>query len=320
MSARDHGSNPEDLSALSRRGMLSEVDELELARTLADDPTIWAAHSVGVDFDRGTAVRAGDEALVARVADRALAQVAASRVSQKRDAGSAFGRLRKRPRQMAALLAAALIFASGVAAGVWGGVVPARWFGSGESEQPAAGEAVRVMKKRALKRPSPAVTGRGEEGAEAASGKPSVTPAEQVASAPRARSSRTSADPTAADLFRAGNAARHAADFPRAKRLYSELIEKYPSSEEASVARVSLGKLLLAKGDPTAAEHEFRQYLKGGRGQLAEEALVSRAQSLRKLGRAEAERQTWQRLLAEYPDTVYSAEARARLRELSRGD
>src|SRR5687768_13097707 len=147
MSARDHGSNPEDLSALSRRGMLSEVDELELARTLADDPTIWAAHSVGVDFDRSTAVRAGDEALVARVADRALAQVAASRPSPKRDAGAgaqeeaispAFGSLRRRPRQMAALLAAALIFASGVAAGVWGGVVPARWFGSAEPEQPVS--------------------------------------------------------------------------------------------------------------------------------------------------------------------------------------
>ena len=76
----------------------------------------------------------------------------------------------------------------------------------------------------------------------------------------------------------------------------------------------------MAKGDPTAAEHEFRQYLKGGRGQLAEEALVSRAQSLQKLGRAEAERLTWQRLLADYPDTVYSAEARARLRVLSRGE
>jgi TolA-binding protein len=321
MSARDHGSNPEDLSALSRRGLLSEVDELELARTLADDPTIWAAHSVGVDMDRSTAVRAGDEALVARVADRALAQVAASGLAPKREGDEprpAFGALRKRRRQMAVLLAAALIFASGVAAGVWGGVVPARWLGGAEPEQPdvPARGAMPAMKKRFAQRPAaPAATVREEE---AASDAPSVAAAEQVASVPRARSNR--AEPTAAELFRAGNAARHAADFPRAKRLYSELIEKHPNSEEANVARVSLGKLLLAKGDPSAAEHEFRQYLKGGRGQLAEEALVSRAQSLRKLGRTDAERQTWQELLAEYPDTVYSAEARARLRVLSRGD
>jgi TolA-binding protein len=309
MSTRDNGSNPEDLSALSRRGMLSEADELKLARALAEDPTIWAAHSVGVDFDRSTAVRAGDEALVARVADRALAQVAASRPSPKRDAGA-----RRRPRQMAALLAAALIFGSGVAAGVWGGVLPARWFGSAEPERqtvPAEGAAL-AMKKGSVKRL--AVADRVSDVARAASETPSVPPVEQVASAPRA------VKRSAAELFRAGNAARHAADFPRAKRLYSELIEKHPTSPEASVARVSLGKLLLAKGDPTAAEHEFRQYLKGGRGQLAEEALVSRAQSLRKLGRKDAERLTWQRLLAEYPDTVYSAEARARLRELSRGE
>src|SRR6187549_345587 len=128
MSARDHHSDPEDLSALSRRGMLSEVGELELVRTLAGDPTVEAAHTVGLDFDRSTAVRAGDEALVARVADRALARVAASGLSPR-------GSSRKRPRQLAALLAAALISVTGAAAGVWFGVAPARWFGSSEPDQ-----------------------------------------------------------------------------------------------------------------------------------------------------------------------------------------
>src|SRR5687768_4813753 len=183
MSARDHGSNPEDLSALSRRGMLSEADELKLARALAEDPTIWAAHSVGVDFDRSTAVRAGDEALVARVADRALAQVAANRPSPKRESSAA---ARRRPRRMAALLAAALIFASGVAAGVWGGVVPARWLGSAETEQrpPPAQEAAVAMKKGSAKRLG--VADRVTKMARAASETPSVPAAEQVASAPRA--------------------------------------------------------------------------------------------------------------------------------------
>jgi TolA-binding protein len=81
-----------------------------------------------------------------------------------------------------------------------------------------------------------------------------------------------------------------------------------------------LGKLLLSKGDPSAAEHEFRRYLKGGHGQLTEEALVSRAQSLQRLGRTAAERHTWQRLLAEYPNSVYAAEARGRLRALRSED
>ena len=99
--------------------MLSEVDELELVRTLADDPTAWAAHTVGLDFDRSTVVRAGDEALVARVADRALAQVAASGLSPKRETEAgvaqtpisrAFVASRSRSRQLAALLACSADF------------------------------------------------------------------------------------------------------------------------------------------------------------------------------------------------------------------
>ena len=309
MSAHDHRLNPEDLSALSRRGMLSEVDELELVRTLADDPTLEAAHTVGLDLDRSTAVRAGDEARVARGADRALARVAASGLSPKPAS-------RKRPRQLAALLAAALISVSGVAAGVWFGVVPARWFGSEKPDQRAipAEEAAPATKKLVSKRQAEPPADPDDE----SSALPAVESGADMA--PRARPNRGGSEMTAAELFRAANVARHAADFSRAKRLYSELIQKHPTSEEASVARVSLGKLLLSKGDPTAAEKEFRQYLNGSRGQLAEEALVSRAHSLQKLGRTDAERVTWQELLADYPNTVYSAEAQARLGVLSRGE
>ena len=316
MSAHDHRQNPEDLSALSRRGMLSEADELELVVMLADDPTLGAAHTVGLDFDRSTAVRAGDEALVARVADRALARVAASGLSPQRTS-------RKRPRQLAALLAAALISVTGVAAGVWFGVVPTRWFSRSEPVQRSipAEEAAPATKKLVSKRPIEPTAEPEKEGAAVGSelgASPAVETSTDVP--PRVRPKRGAAESTAAELFRAANAARHAADFPRAKRLYSELIQKHPNSEEAGVARVSLGKLLLSKGDTTAAENEFRQYLSSGRGQLAEEALVSRAHSQQKLGRTDAERITWQELLADYPNTVYSAEAEARLRVLSRGE
>ena len=51
--------NPEDLSALARRGMLSESEERELDAELDADPVLRVAHRVGVDFDRSTAVRAG---------------------------------------------------------------------------------------------------------------------------------------------------------------------------------------------------------------------------------------------------------------------
>jgi TolA-binding protein len=296
--------NPEDLSALSRRGLLSEVDELELARELANDPELWTSHSVGVDLDNSTAVRAGDDALVARVADAALARVAASRVPKAP---------RRRPRRVAVLLAAALVLGSGVSAAVLG-VVPVPLLGGEKTEQPAtlppapASKLAPVWRKAA--RPE-----RPERTA-AVADEPPREP--NTSDAPRARAARPAAETSAADLFRTANAARHAADFSRAQRLYSELIARYPSSDEARIARVSLGKLLLAKGDPSAAEQEFQNYLKDGKGQLAEEALVSRAQSLQKLGRKDAERATWQRLLADYPNSVYAAEARARLRVLRR--
>ena len=95
-------------------------------------------------------------------------------------------------------------------------------------------------------------------------------------------------------------------------------IARYPASDEARLARVSLGKLLLAKGNASGAAREFDEYLKGGQGQLTEEALVSRAQSLQKLGHKEAEKRTWQGLLDGYPNSVYSAEARRRLDALRR--
>jgi TolA-binding protein len=163
---------------------------------------------------------------------------------------------------------------------------------------------------------------RGTAETEVAARKPereaAEAPPDRVAPpAPRPRPAAS--EPTAAALFSAANAARRGGDFDRAKRTYSELIARYPTSDEARLARVSLGKLLLAKGNASGAEKEFDQYLKGGSGQLAEEALVSRAQSLRKLGRTDAERATWQRLLAEHPNSVYAAEARGRLQALGRG-
>jgi TolA-binding protein len=134
---------------------------------------------------------------------------------------------------------------------------------------------------------------------------------------PRKERAATRTDVTAATLFKSANAARRDGDFANAERLYSELIAKYPSSDEAGLARVSLGKLLLERGDPSEAEREFGRYLEGKHGQLAEEALVNRAESLQKMGRADAERATWQSLLADYPHSVYAAEAKARLAALA---
>jgi TolA-binding protein len=99
----------------------------------------------------------------------------------------------------------------------------------------------------------------------------------------------------------------------RASELYAEVRTTYPDSAESELARVSLGQLLLARGDAAGAEREFRRYLVRAQGQLVEEALLGRAQSLEQLGRSRDERASLQRLLNEFPHSVYAARARARL-------
>jgi outer membrane protein assembly factor BamD (BamD/ComL family) len=123
----------------------------------------------------------------------------------------------------------------------------------------------------------------------------------------------------AAELFHAANAARREAAFERAVQLYAELRSSYPAAVESELARVSLGQLLLARGDAIAAQREFARYLARGRGQLVEEALLGRAQSLERMGRAREERASLTRLLTEFPRSVYAAQARARLQALEHG-
>src|SRR5262249_54970862 len=135
---------------------------------------------------------------------------------------------------------------------------------------------------------------------------------------PRPVARPRSAEPLAPELFSRANAARRAGDFAHARHLYSELIAKYPSSDEARLSELSLGKLLLASGDPAQAEREFRHYLSGGHEPLAEEALVNQAESFRAMSRGNDEGKAWRRLLAEHPNSVYAARARARLDALGR--
>ena len=77
---------PEDLVARARHGLASEAETTALAEALERDPVIRAAHDVGLDLDRVTGVRAGDEALVARAADAALARVRSSGIAPESSA------------------------------------------------------------------------------------------------------------------------------------------------------------------------------------------------------------------------------------------
>ncbi|HVU00157.1 MAG TPA: tetratricopeptide repeat protein [Polyangiaceae bacterium] len=301
--------DPTDLVALGRRGLLSEAEERELHVALARDPAVGVAQAVGTAVDHDTAVRAGDDDLVKRAAEAALARVADSGLfpaPEPRPSGFRALRTPARRRGLSVMLAAALVLFTGAAFALWTNGIAARWFG----------RPVTVQTEPVVVRPTE--TAKAAPVAPAASAAPDSVVDESGPSAgdnlelPKRPVSRPSGE-DAASLFRAANAARRDGAFDRAKRLYSELVQRFPASDEASLARVSLGKLALNTGDPKEAEHEFDQYLKGGHGQLAEEALVSRAESLRRLGRVDAERSTLQRLVAEHPNSVYAAEAKQRL-------
>jgi TolA-binding protein len=121
---------------------------------------------------------------------------------------------------------------------------------------------------------------------------------------------------TAAELFHRANQARDADQVTDAQRDYSQLVERFPESSEAQLARISLGKLLSARGARLEADREFQDYLSGGRGPLDEEALLGRARVLQALARRDDERATWQRLLRDHPNSVYAEQARRRLVQL----
>ena len=306
--------DPLDLSVRARRGGLTEVERNELNRALAVDETLQAAYLVGRDVDSAATVQGGDDALIARAANGALARIAlASNVRP-------IARTRVRRVAVSAIAAVALC-ASGLAAAWWLGIAPGL---RGLSDRYLSPTAAPSRPQRAA-RVSPPV----DNGLKSALTDAPQPPAREAVSASvvnghaiadrraAVRSSQAAPSLTAAELFRRANTARRSGDFVEARLNYTDLIARFPASDEARLARISLGKLLLSKGASVAAEREFRRYLSDNRGQLGEEALVSWAQSLRAMQRSADEWRVWQKLLTEYPDSVYATQAKQRLQVLS---
>ena len=291
--SRPAAGDAEDLNVRARQGTLSEAERSAWERVRAADSTLSVAYRVGVDFDRVASVQPGDDQLVARMADRALDR----------------GRPRRRPggvRRRVVLALAAALSVAGTAVAWRGGLLR-------PSSPVSSGEAARVA-------PAPA----GAR-AKSASGAPLREPLAPVAPLPvapppvgaasvaaRAPSSAPPAAEDAAALFREAAAARRSSDFGRARLLYLRLEGAFPASAEARLAPVSLGKVLLQMGRASEAEQQFAQYSSAG-GPLVEEALVGQAQSLARLGRAADEQRVWQRLLRDFPHSVYTSEATQRL-------
>jgi tetratricopeptide (TPR) repeat protein len=114
--------------------------------------------------------------------------------------------------------------------------------------------------------------------------------------------------PGAAHLFAGANALRRNGDTAEAIAAYRALEAAYPESEESCMAAISLGEILLRRGEPGAAEVQFSRYL-GQRpsGPLAEEALFGRARALTRLGTAGEARGAWRELARRFPKSLYRA-------------
>jgi TolA-binding protein len=312
---------PHNLSARARRAELSRLEQQQLQAHLELSPTLRTAHQVGLDFDRLSAVRPGDEQLV----DKYIVAVARSHLQSSRRRGSF--------RRIGWLAAAAVLVTSASALGLHAGWklvsrfdAPLPAAASANAFRPAAGApAPRGLgSSRPSRSAQPAGSSTESEPARSAQAPAEPGPegsrlgpardelAADVPTASRAVASYGNAaprTPSAAELFSRANVAWRAGRARAAAHLFGELQRQFPGSQEASHSHLSLGRLLLAQGRPDSALVQLSRY----RGPLLEEALLGRAQALARLGRHEQELAIWRDLLRRFPGSVYAGQARERL-------
>jgi TolA-binding protein len=285
---------PEDLAIRARRGELSADERTALSRALAADPELELAHRLGLDFDRASRVRAGDDVLIQNATRGALARTGA--------------RGRRRPRAVLLVAAGVLVGATATAAVALFNQRPPAVFPPAPSSF-APSPSVRAAMRPAPVPPAPSSAAESTPSAPAPRSSPKSTKAAEVSVPTLAPA------PSAEELFRDANAARRSGDLGLAMLLYRELQSSFPGSREAQISHVSLGRLLLSADRATEAERQFRAYAATG-GELWEEAAAGRAEALARLGQTTGEARVWQELLDRHPASVYAARARQRLSQL----
>lgn len=325
--------HPEELLDAARRGELDASDERRLEAHIEHCTACAMERAAMADFDREMAPRDGDDAVTARL----MAGVLASAGAAEPEAGdvsptassAASGSTSGRRRPVVVVAAAALVV------GLFGGAAAALWAVAPLWEEPetppAAPDEPEPAQHTEGTRPA-AVRGDSDDAPEIAEepeAQPEAQPANDVPAlgepvretASPERPARMPAEdgagqgPSAEELLARANEARRRGELRGAARLYRVLQRTYPSSREAAVSRVTLGRLLLdGLGEASAALPEFDRYLAAHPGGvLAEEARVGRALALGRLGREAEERAAWRDLLAHHPDSLHADRARSRL-------
>lgn len=307
-----------DLLARERRGELSGADCIALRAHLSECSSCHLARQIQVDFDDVSGVDLLDGARIERLSSAARRWTA----HRRNRSPSRLMKGRKRLRSLG-LATAALLISGTASATVW------LW------RHPQSFELLAFLRHAepavAPPAPSPRVPASKESAPLAepvADSEPKLVsrPATGHVSRSSTRSAarrvahladNQSSPDSAGQLLRQASDARRSGDPDRATFLYRRLQHDYPSSSEAVLSSVAIGGLLLDQKAPAAALAEFNTYLESSRGGgLLPEALYGRGRALGALGDRLAERQTWERLLAEFPDSAYSPLARRRLADL----
>jgi len=274
-----------DLVCRSRRERLSAPEEHRLLHLLetSDEARFHAA--VLDELEPESCVHPGDDALVQRIASRAL-----------RPARSpARGRMFVRSLQVAAAVLMAVSGALGLS-GVFRSSAPPA---SSSADTGRRAEDVSVRPGKAEPRvqdPPPSAE--------------VVIPSEPAVSA---KSPEVAAPPTPAELLARANLARREGRGSEARSLYRSLVTAYPRAREAPLAHLALAKLLEA-AEPALAFTHYGALTVGGGG-LRAEGLWGQAECARKLRRTSAESQALDALVREFPASPYAEAARGRLRD-----
>lgn len=283
-----------ELVLRERRGELSAADAVALEAHLSSCEACRISRLLGADFDSEATLEAGDGPKIALLSEmaRKWSSPPVVVVTRRRLTGA---------RTRSLLLAAAftLLLAAGASAafGVFE-TTPA-------TEAPAA----------VLAPPSAAVAP-ARVPAKPAAPLVAVSAPSVALVPPAAPKASARGEDSAARRFAAANEARRAGDTNRASTLYREIARDFPGSGEAALSELRLGNLLLERGKASAALDQFQRHLKRS-GALAPEALYGRGRALAALGDQNGERQTWQRVLREFPGSPYAAHARRRLDTLN---
>jgi hypothetical protein len=295
--------HPEDLLERASRGTANAAELARLTQHLAECAVCRVERALTMQAAADAAPRRDEELLVAR-----LKRDVAARAAMPEG-----GRSKRKGAMLAVALAAGSVASVAAAATfvmVRDATTTPAVVVAQPSERPRPADPPRGSEPRKLEEPSGVAA--GEAAATEPSGKqgePEVTrPAAPVALEPASSS----------ELFSRANQARRDGKVTEAVRLYRALQERFSGTSEELVSRVTLGRLLLDRlGDSRGALVQFNSYLASpGGGVLREEAMVGRALSLGRMGRAGEERAAWQALLDAFPKSTQRKRAQARLVEL----